>query len=120
MQAQSPMAAFHVIFPALRIHVSQSTINILQRTDCKFEYEKRGETYLKVSWVVLGFLTYLKRSHVDIYFKCHTTQTEVTSVCECLCLSASTPHPQGKGKMMTYWLTGVTGGSYNLPTPPSA
>uniref|UniRef100_A0AAX7SED3 Guanylate cyclase n=1 Tax=Astatotilapia calliptera TaxID=8154 RepID=A0AAX7SED3_ASTCA len=57
----------------LRIHVSQSTINILQRTDCKFEYEKRGETYLK-----------------------------------------------GKGKMMTYWLTGVTGGSYNLPTPPSA
>uniref|UniRef100_A0A669CG65 Guanylate cyclase n=1 Tax=Oreochromis niloticus TaxID=8128 RepID=A0A669CG65_ORENI len=57
----------------LRIHVSQSTINILQRTDCKFEYEKRGETYLK-----------------------------------------------GKGKMMTYWLTGVTGGSYNLPTPPTA
>lgn len=113
MQAQSPMAAFHIIFPALRIHVSQSTINILQRTDCKFEYEKRGETYLKVSWVVLGFLT-----HVDIYFKCHTTQTEVTSVCECFCLSAL--HPQGKGKMMTYWLTGVTGGSYNLPTPPSA
>lgn len=35
--------------PALRIHTSQSTINILQRTDCKFEYEKRGETYLKVS-----------------------------------------------------------------------
>ncbi|CAF90437.1 unnamed protein product, partial [Tetraodon nigroviridis] len=34
-------------FPALRIHTSQSTINILQRTDCKFEYEKRGETYLK-------------------------------------------------------------------------
>ncbi|XP_061605467.1 guanylyl cyclase C isoform X5 [Phyllopteryx taeniolatus] len=31
----------------LRIHVSQSTINILQRTDCKFEYEQRGETYLK-------------------------------------------------------------------------
>uniref|UniRef100_A0A6Q2XHE7 Guanylate cyclase n=1 Tax=Esox lucius TaxID=8010 RepID=A0A6Q2XHE7_ESOLU len=31
----------------LRIHVSQPTINILQRTDCKFEYEKRGETYLK-------------------------------------------------------------------------
>ncbi|XP_030591671.1 heat-stable enterotoxin receptor [Archocentrus centrarchus] len=57
----------------LRIHVSQSTINILQRTDCKFEYEKRGETYLK-----------------------------------------------GKGKMMTYWLTGVTGGVYNLPTPPTA
>uniref|UniRef100_A0A8D0AFJ9 Guanylate cyclase n=1 Tax=Sander lucioperca TaxID=283035 RepID=A0A8D0AFJ9_SANLU len=57
----------------LRIHVSQSTINILQRTDCKFEYEKRGETYLK-----------------------------------------------GKGKEMTYWLTGVTGGKYNLPTPPTA
>ncbi|XP_078126392.1 guanylyl cyclase C [Sander vitreus] len=56
----------------LRIHVSQSTINILQRTDCKFEYEKRGETYLK-----------------------------------------------GKGKEMTYWLTGVTGGKYNLPTPPT-
>uniref|UniRef100_A0A3Q4AK55 Guanylate cyclase n=1 Tax=Mola mola TaxID=94237 RepID=A0A3Q4AK55_MOLML len=31
----------------LRIHVSQPTINILQRTDCKFEYEIRGETYLK-------------------------------------------------------------------------
>ncbi|XP_071758151.2 guanylyl cyclase C [Centroberyx gerrardi] len=57
----------------LRIHVSQSTINILQRTDCKFEYEKRGETYLK-----------------------------------------------GKGKEMTYWLTGVTGAEYNLPTPPTA
>ncbi|XP_044186028.1 heat-stable enterotoxin receptor [Thunnus albacares] len=57
----------------LRIHVSQSTINILKRTDCQFEYEKRGETYLK-----------------------------------------------GKGKEMTYWLTGVTGGKYNLPTPPTA
>nr|XP_057918635.1 guanylyl cyclase C [Doryrhamphus excisus] len=31
----------------LRIHVSQPTINILTRTDCKFEYEMRGETYLK-------------------------------------------------------------------------
>ncbi|KAK5880883.1 hypothetical protein CesoFtcFv8_021745 [Champsocephalus esox] len=31
----------------LRIHVSQPTVNILQRTDCKFEYEMRGETYLK-------------------------------------------------------------------------
>ncbi|KAK9965522.1 hypothetical protein ABG768_004610 [Culter alburnus] len=57
----------------LRIHVSQSTINILQRTDCKFEYEKRGETYLK-----------------------------------------------GKGKETTYWLTGVTGQNYNLPTSPTA
>ncbi|XP_061158821.1 guanylyl cyclase C isoform X1 [Syngnathus typhle] len=57
----------------LRIHVSQSTINILQRTDCQFQYEQRGETYLK-----------------------------------------------GKGKEMTYWLTGVTGGKYNLPTPPTA
>lgn len=34
---------------ALRIHVSQPTINILTRTDCKFEYEYRGETYLKVT-----------------------------------------------------------------------
>uniref|UniRef100_A0A8C8CRM9 Guanylate cyclase n=1 Tax=Oncorhynchus tshawytscha TaxID=74940 RepID=A0A8C8CRM9_ONCTS len=57
----------------LRIHVSQSTINILQRTDCKFEYEQRGETFLK-----------------------------------------------GKGNEMTYWLTGVTGTEYNLPTPPTA
>ncbi|KAL4647852.1 heat-stable enterotoxin receptor-like isoform X1 [Arapaima gigas] len=57
----------------LRIHVSQPTIEILQRTDCKFEYEKRGETYLK-----------------------------------------------GKGTEMTYWLTGVTGEKYNLPTPPTA
>ncbi|XP_040922655.1 heat-stable enterotoxin receptor [Toxotes jaculatrix] len=31
----------------LRIHVSEPTINILQRTDCMFEYEIRGETYLK-------------------------------------------------------------------------
>ncbi|KAM4624528.1 guanylyl cyclase C [Polymixia lowei] len=31
----------------LRIHVSQPTVNILQRTDCKFEYEVRGETFLK-------------------------------------------------------------------------
>ncbi|XP_036944032.1 heat-stable enterotoxin receptor isoform X1 [Acanthopagrus latus] len=57
----------------LRIHISQSTINILQRTDCQVEYEQRGETYLK-----------------------------------------------GKGKEMTYWLTGITGAKYNLPTPPTA
>ncbi|KAL0992954.1 hypothetical protein UPYG_G00101430 [Umbra pygmaea] len=57
----------------LRIHVSQPTINILQRTDRKFKYEKRGETFLK-----------------------------------------------GKGNEMTYWLTGVTGTDYNLPTPPTA
>ncbi|GAA6101001.1 guanylyl cyclase C [Tachysurus ichikawai] len=57
----------------LRIHVSQSTINIIERADCKFEYTKRGETYLK-----------------------------------------------GKGKETTYWLTGVTGQNYNLPTPPTA
>uniref|UniRef100_A0A8B9KNL4 Guanylate cyclase n=1 Tax=Astyanax mexicanus TaxID=7994 RepID=A0A8B9KNL4_ASTMX len=57
----------------LRIHVSQSTISILQRTDCQFEFEKRGETYLK-----------------------------------------------GKGKEMTYWLKGITGQKYNLPTPPTA
>ncbi|XP_034427387.1 heat-stable enterotoxin receptor [Hippoglossus hippoglossus] len=31
----------------LRIHFSESTINILQRTNCRFEYEMRGETYLK-------------------------------------------------------------------------
>ncbi|XP_017271662.1 heat-stable enterotoxin receptor isoform X2 [Kryptolebias marmoratus] len=31
----------------LRIHVSEPTVNILQRTDCRFEYEIRGETYLK-------------------------------------------------------------------------
>ncbi|XP_028843826.1 heat-stable enterotoxin receptor [Denticeps clupeoides] len=31
----------------LRIHVSQSTINVLQQTDCGFEFEKRGQTYLK-------------------------------------------------------------------------
>ncbi|KAI5623214.1 heat-stable enterotoxin receptor-like [Silurus asotus] len=57
----------------LRIHVSQSTINIIERADCKFKYMKRGETYLK-----------------------------------------------GKGKETTYWLTGVTGQNYNLPTPPTA
>ncbi|XP_053112147.1 guanylyl cyclase C isoform X2 [Hemicordylus capensis] len=33
-------------FP-LRIHVSGSTIAILKRTDCHFQYEERGETYLK-------------------------------------------------------------------------
>ncbi|NXK47603.1 GUC2C protein, partial [Chauna torquata] len=31
----------------LRIHVSGSTIDILKRTDCRFQYEMRGETYLK-------------------------------------------------------------------------
>ncbi|NXX76400.1 GUC2C protein, partial [Urocolius indicus] len=31
----------------LRIHVNGSTINILKRTDCQFQYEVRGETYLK-------------------------------------------------------------------------
>uniref|UniRef100_A0A8C2TC36 Guanylate cyclase n=1 Tax=Coturnix japonica TaxID=93934 RepID=A0A8C2TC36_COTJA len=31
----------------LRIHVSGSTIAILKRTDCRFQYEMRGETYLK-------------------------------------------------------------------------
>uniref|UniRef100_A0A8C8BJU4 Guanylate cyclase n=1 Tax=Otus sunia TaxID=257818 RepID=A0A8C8BJU4_9STRI len=31
----------------LRIHVSGSTINILKRTDCRFQYEVRGETTLK-------------------------------------------------------------------------
>ncbi|XP_030630997.1 heat-stable enterotoxin receptor [Chanos chanos] len=56
----------------LRIHVSQSTLNILKLTDCKFEYEERGKTYLK-----------------------------------------------GKGMEMTYWLTGITGQDYNLPTPPT-
>ncbi|XP_076856487.1 guanylyl cyclase C isoform X2 [Brachyhypopomus gauderio] len=55
-----------------RIHVSRSTIDILKRAGRKFEYEKRGETYLK-----------------------------------------------GKGKETTYWLTGVTGQDYNLPTPPA-
>ncbi|KAJ3608358.1 hypothetical protein NHX12_025406 [Muraenolepis orangiensis] len=31
----------------LRIHVSQPTIHILRRTDCRFESEVRGETFLK-------------------------------------------------------------------------
>ncbi|CAH2312200.1 heat-stable enterotoxin receptor [Pelobates cultripes] len=31
----------------LRIHVSKSTVSILKRTDCGFQYEARGETYLK-------------------------------------------------------------------------
>ncbi|XP_053545414.1 guanylyl cyclase C [Bombina bombina] len=31
----------------LRIHVSNSTISILKRTECEFQYEFRGETYLK-------------------------------------------------------------------------
>lgn len=76
--------------------MSKSTINILQRTDCQFEYEERGETYLKVK-------------HLDVL---HTAQKHsgLTLVC----------HSQGKGKEMTYWLTGVTGQKYNLPTPPTA
>uniref|UniRef100_A0A8C3IB09 Guanylate cyclase n=1 Tax=Chrysemys picta bellii TaxID=8478 RepID=A0A8C3IB09_CHRPI len=32
---------------ALRIHVSGSTIAILKRTDCHFQYKVRGKTYLK-------------------------------------------------------------------------
>ncbi|KGL83192.1 Heat-stable enterotoxin receptor [Tinamus guttatus] len=31
----------------LRIHVNGSTISILKRTGCRFQYETRGETYLK-------------------------------------------------------------------------
>nr|DBA18290.1 TPA: hypothetical protein GDO54_016559 [Pyxicephalus adspersus] len=31
----------------LRIHASKSTVSILKRTDCEFQYEVRGETYLK-------------------------------------------------------------------------
>ncbi|XP_069506388.1 guanylyl cyclase C [Ambystoma mexicanum] len=31
----------------LRIHVSKATIDILQRTECQFQYEMRGETFLK-------------------------------------------------------------------------
>uniref|UniRef100_A0A8B9R1H2 Guanylate cyclase n=1 Tax=Anas platyrhynchos TaxID=8839 RepID=A0A8B9R1H2_ANAPL len=31
----------------LRIHVSGSTVAILKRTDCRFQFEMRGETYLK-------------------------------------------------------------------------
>ncbi|KAG8436461.1 hypothetical protein GDO86_007523 [Hymenochirus boettgeri] len=31
----------------LRIHVNKSTISILKRTNCEFQYEVRGETYLK-------------------------------------------------------------------------
>ncbi|CAL8283980.1 unnamed protein product [Merluccius merluccius] len=34
----------------LRIHVSDPTIQILQRTGCRFEYEVKGETFLKV-WI---------------------------------------------------------------------
>lgn len=48
-KADTPLTLFIFIsHTALRIHVSQSTINILQRTDCHFEYEPRGETFLKV------------------------------------------------------------------------
>ncbi|KAL6082554.1 hypothetical protein STEG23_001585, partial [Scotinomys teguina] len=35
------------VHSALRIHMSSSTIAILKRTDCQFQYEVRGETYLK-------------------------------------------------------------------------
>ncbi|KAM4722836.1 guanylyl cyclase C [Rhinophrynus dorsalis] len=31
----------------LRIHVSKSTVSILKRTKCEFQYEVRGETFLK-------------------------------------------------------------------------
>lgn len=99
---------FSVFLPALRIHVSQSTINILQRTECKFEYEKRGETYLKVSWVCSPAASAV---HAYIFLL-----TECARACVCL-LSFTL---QGKGKEMTYWLTGFTGGQYNLPTPPTA
>lgn len=101
---------FSMFLPALRIHVSQSTINILQRTECKFEYEKRGETYLKVSWVCFSVLL-LHQQHPHIFFFVNLMRA-------CVCLSSLTL--QGKGKEMTYWLTGFTGGQYNLPTPPTA
>lgn len=34
--------------------MSQPTIDILQRTNCRFEYEMRGETYLKVKRSMAG------------------------------------------------------------------
>eukprot|EP00064_Thunnus_orientalis_P013342 superscaffoldBa00002157_g13381 len=83
----------------LRIHVSQPTINILQRTDCKFEYEIRGETYLKKVWVSADLLP-----HTDA--KSHK--------CVCVCV-----FPQGKGMETTYWLTGEMGEDYDLPHPPT-
>lgn len=44
-----PFVSFLLSLPAaLRIHVSQPTVDILQRTNIQFEYEVRGETYLKV------------------------------------------------------------------------
>lgn len=70
----------HVFFPALRIHVSQSTISILQRTDCKFEYEKRGETYLKVCF---GFSCTHHTKGTETTHIVSTTLTTFVSVTVC-------------------------------------
>lgn len=41
--------------------------------------------------------------------------TVCKNVCKELCVFF-----KGKGKETTYWLKGVTGKKYNLPTPPTA
>lgn len=105
---------FHVVAPALRIHVSQSTIKILQRTDCKFEYEQRGETYLKVCIGFFFTFSYLQTFTLSV--NCVDKGYWFHFLYVCPCVNDS----QGKGKEMTYWLTGLTGGQYNLPTPPTA
>ncbi|KAK7939976.1 hypothetical protein WMY93_003302 [Mugilogobius chulae] len=51
----------------LKIHVSQPTIDILQRTDCKFEYEYRGETFLKGKGTEMTYwLTGEKEKNFDL------------------------------------------------------
>lgn len=91
---------------ALRIHVSQPTIDILQRTDCKFEYEMRGETYLKVNMSLFTTFT----EHVR---QVNQFERSAEAKCHCVCFS------KGKGTETTYWLTGETGEDYDLPTPPT-
>uniref|UniRef100_H3AW78 Guanylate cyclase n=1 Tax=Latimeria chalumnae TaxID=7897 RepID=H3AW78_LATCH len=51
----------------LRIHISQSTINILHRTESQAEYEVRGETFLKGKGVEITYwLTGLKNEKYNL------------------------------------------------------
>ena len=90
---------FFLYPPALRIHVSQPTIEILQRTDCKFEYEMRGETYLKVKMSVFirftACVTQVNQVEMNPEAFCstewwtwppHTDAKWCVCVCVCVCM----------------------------------
>lgn len=72
--------AIFISHTALKIHVSQSTINILQRTDCQFEYEPRGETFLKVRvriWQCYKRVNSTNRTRLEAFAVCRNVFKKV-------------------------------------------